>query len=98
MLGRLGVGSVGFRGKRMVARWEGVVLLAVHRARDITIAGSEGQDEIAQGCSRGGRIWMAGRWKEVVFRRFPDNLFRRRSSEGVWPFGGVLGIMVWGSQ
>ena len=38
----------------MVARWEGVVLQAVHRARDATMAGSEGQDEIAQGCSRGG--------------------------------------------
>ena len=25
VLGRLGAGSVGFRGKRMVARWEGVV-------------------------------------------------------------------------
>ena len=54
VLGRLGAGSVGFRGKRMVARWEGVVLKTVHRARDVTMAGSESQDEIARGYSRGG--------------------------------------------
>ena len=37
--GRLGAGSVGFRGKRMVARWEGVVLKTVHKvsSRDVTI-------------------------------------------------------------
>ena len=34
--------------------------------------------------AEGGRIWLVGRWKEVVFGRFPDNLFRRRSSRGVW--------------
>ena len=47
VLGRPAAGSVRFRGKRMVARWEGVVLQAVHRARDATMAGSEGQDKIA---------------------------------------------------
>ena len=34
----------------------------MHRARDAVMAGSEGQDEIAQGCSRGGggSGWLGG--------------------------------------
>ena len=86
VLGRLGAGSVGFRGKRMVARWEGVVLKTVHRARDVTMAGSESQDEIARGYSRGGAD-LAG-WGVERGRcwKISDNLFRRRSSGGVWGY------------
>ena len=40
--------------------------------------------KLHRGAAEGGRIWLVGRWKEVVFGRIPDNLCRRRSSGGVW--------------
>ena len=42
--------------------------------------------KLHRAAAEGGRIWLVGRWKEVVFGRFPDNLCRRRSSGGVWGY------------
>ena len=67
VLGRLGAGSVGFRGKRMVARWEGVVLKAQGKG---CYYGRESQDEIARGYSRGGAGGKRSCWKISVKKVF----------------------------
>ena len=55
--------SVGLKGREMQARWCVGVLRALGRARDVAMAGSAVQDEIAQGSSRGGAdlaCWEVG--------------------------------------
>ena len=58
----------------------------MHRARDAVMAGSEGQDEIAQGCSRGGADLAGWEVERGRFWKISDNLCRRRSSGGVWGY------------
>ena len=48
----------------------------MHRARDAVMAGSEGQDEIAQGCSRGGADLAGWEVERGRFWKISDNLCR----------------------